>query len=535
MKNIIKSISEAFIEEAEASSQLLEDMAAMEKYVAESYGERIFIELLQNADDAGSKKMTLYDKDGHVFVANDGKPFDQNDIQSICRSGASSKKRGTAIGYRGVGFKSSSFLCEEIIIHSNNVGFTFSKKLCSERLRIKNVNKVPTIRIPLLIESLPVEIEREIEFLYKEGFTTIFVFRNAQMNFLKQEIDTVNDGYFLFLNNIEQLLMNISGVQKQFHVERTSGKISVNEMGMENTLWYVINNPSHSVQLAFRLNKDEQIIECDQRDAVFHCYLPTLESTGYPFKINCDFLTDPSRKHLTWDEQTQEALKDSAHLIFQTIKEAAKGENEKLLPVFSLLKQRNTFSKFSTCISDELENRIKNEEWIRLFNNHLINVLDCKKIPRFLENSEYLWLIENSSCKMNTPIICLKQDTGFTSFIDRFASKKYEIEDWIEILSESSFVQRADHSLLAKLYGNLLKMIRSKSLLSDITYSLNTCYIKSELNELYNWGIADNIKFSDVFLQEYCFLLKAKKHPISKVLIRVRVKAMNVIKFDLLV
>lgn len=37
----------------------MEDMAAMEKYMAESYGERIFIELLQNADDANSTKIKV--------------------------------------------------------------------------------------------------------------------------------------------------------------------------------------------------------------------------------------------------------------------------------------------------------------------------------------------------------------------------------------------------------------------------------------------------------------------------------------------
>ncbi|WP_260985207.1 hypothetical protein [Bacillus pumilus] len=32
--------------------QLFTDMAAMETYMTESYGERVFVEMLQNADDA---------------------------------------------------------------------------------------------------------------------------------------------------------------------------------------------------------------------------------------------------------------------------------------------------------------------------------------------------------------------------------------------------------------------------------------------------------------------------------------------------
>lgn len=59
LRSVIEKISNEFINEAVTSPKLLADMVAMEKYMAESYNGRVFIELLQNADDCGSKRYTL--------------------------------------------------------------------------------------------------------------------------------------------------------------------------------------------------------------------------------------------------------------------------------------------------------------------------------------------------------------------------------------------------------------------------------------------------------------------------------------------
>jgi hypothetical protein len=56
LNNIVAQISGEFLCEAKNSPRLLEDMAAMEKFMAESYDGRVFIELMQNADDAVLQK-----------------------------------------------------------------------------------------------------------------------------------------------------------------------------------------------------------------------------------------------------------------------------------------------------------------------------------------------------------------------------------------------------------------------------------------------------------------------------------------------
>lgn len=113
LQKTVEKISKDFISEAVASPNLLADMAAMEKYMAESYSGRVFVELLQNADDCKSTKIYVKEVAGNILFANNGRPFDENDVIAINRSGSSSKKRGETIGYRGVGFNSTTYLTDE--------------------------------------------------------------------------------------------------------------------------------------------------------------------------------------------------------------------------------------------------------------------------------------------------------------------------------------------------------------------------------------------------------------------------------------
>jgi len=106
MHEVLRNIRESFIKEALSSPMLLYDLANMEVYIAESYYNRSFIELLQNADDALSRRFYVSSMSNILIVANDGRTFNEQDFYSICRSGVSTKKRGgKTIGYRGIGFK----------------------------------------------------------------------------------------------------------------------------------------------------------------------------------------------------------------------------------------------------------------------------------------------------------------------------------------------------------------------------------------------------------------------------------------------
>ena len=93
MNMSINELRESLIKEAKSSPMLLSDLAGLEAYVSESYNSRSFIELLQNADDAGSTRFYVKRYGNYLFVANDGRPFNIMDLESLCRSASSNKAR----------------------------------------------------------------------------------------------------------------------------------------------------------------------------------------------------------------------------------------------------------------------------------------------------------------------------------------------------------------------------------------------------------------------------------------------------------
>ena len=162
MNNELSKLRETLIAEAKSSPMLLSDLAGLEAYVSESYNSRSFIELLQNADDAKATKFYVKRSGDYLFVANNGRPFNIKDLESLCRSASSNKVRGATIGYRGIGFKSVVSFAKEVHLISGDFEITFSKELSKQI--VPQANKVPLIRIPHeLDKSIRIELAGEIK------------------------------------------------------------------------------------------------------------------------------------------------------------------------------------------------------------------------------------------------------------------------------------------------------------------------------------------------------------------------------------
>lgn len=72
---MLEAIRQPLLAEALKSPALLSDLAGLEQIVAESYDARSFVELLQNADDAGASRFAIHRSGDFLLVANDGHHF----------------------------------------------------------------------------------------------------------------------------------------------------------------------------------------------------------------------------------------------------------------------------------------------------------------------------------------------------------------------------------------------------------------------------------------------------------------------------
>ncbi len=462
----IVEISERFLSEAKNSLSLVEDMAAMERYMAESYSGRIFIELIQNADDCQSTRINLSQIGDDLYFVNNGKAFCTEDILSISRSGSSMKKRGESIGYRGVGFKSTTALSSDIYIHSGGSTFSFSKNIAAQKLGL-NTNRVPTVRIPFLVSDVDAKTEKEIQKFLEQGYTTVFIFKNANIMKLEDEIKDFSSDLFIFLRYIQECFICIEGCSTQNYVMQRTEENEFSRFTIDEVSWKIMR--SKSAALAFK-EENGKIINCEEKEAVYHCFLPTLDRSPFDFKINADFSTDPSRKHLVNDEITEAAIDDLSSLICELVERILSGISKVDTQMLSLLRGQKNFSSTNQRVMNKLKKKIVDVK-IKVNDGTEIPIAQYKNLPEWLEPQEkeiirgFSKTIHGSSL----PIEIYKNNFQVEEFLADYSSMEYTNEELIQILEED-ILDKLPKETIAKLSVKIIK----KSSLNQRLYGKST-------------------------------------------------------------
>lgn len=405
--NVTRDLRIQFIREAIASPILFNDLANMEKYISESYQMRSIIELLQNADDAGSNKFKILLQGSTLYIANNGRDFNKDDLVSICRSGASTKQdRDQYIGYRGIGFKSVVNFSKTIHVLSHDLCFTFSKEQTVKLLQDKNmIGDVPLIRVPHVFEETD-RFQSTVDTLKIEGFSVIFIFENIQMDVITSEIKAFSPNLLLFLKNVDTVTIDIDNEPLHYQALRTVNKNILNVLLKEkstSTSWNVIKSDKHNSPeaIALPLNEQENLASTSDDDFLVYSFLPTKVKTGFKFLINGSFNTDPSRTQVIIDEQTMLAIKNLVQLINSHVKIAIEDPtkaNKDLIDLISNLavdpiaKFKSSLS-FSDVFKAELINGLRAMKvTINGFSVSLTSVYDK---PEWINEKDYSLICSN--------------------------------------------------------------------------------------------------------------------------------------------
>ena len=497
-KQSLQQISEEFLLEARNSPRLLKDMAAMESYLAESYGDRILIELLQNADDAKSDKAMLRVHDNYVIFANNGRPFTDEDLMAICRSGSSSKVRGKDIGYRGVGFKSSTSISNNILISSSDTIFTFSKKICATTLRVYE-SDVPTVRVPFAVESreLPGEVQASIATLHQQGFNTVFVFMDAKQSVIIEEIKGFDKSCLLFLRNISELRFE-NDETIVYSVIRTKDKngtrVDVNGIKSSDK-WLVVNYNTNS-SIAFKLDQNERVIACEPQEAVFHCYLPTLDPSPIRVKINAEFSTDPSRKHLSINENSKAILEDISTFMRSLVESCIAGT----IPYVEILRvftERVSYSAAASLLYDAFYEKLLADTRIALNSGEYISLSQYKLHEDFLSEQEKLFV--SNTCHHFYLESVQYNSLGIQAFLEHFGKQKFTVSDYSVLLCDHSFIKQCDPTIHAKVFSYVIKAARTQELIYGNKYALGQCLVLTETGIILASSLDTRSKLNSVF------------------------------------
>src|SRR5690606_31928902 len=87
--------------------------------------QHVISELLQNADDAGASSAWVEVRDKLFTFSHNGKDFTDEQFASLCRFGYSNKRSLHTIGFRGIGFKSTFSIGDEVQLFSPTLAVVF--------------------------------------------------------------------------------------------------------------------------------------------------------------------------------------------------------------------------------------------------------------------------------------------------------------------------------------------------------------------------------------------------------------------------
>ncbi|MGG7105015.1 DUF3883 domain-containing protein [Rhodococcus sp. 24CO] len=390
---ILETVRQELLVEATGSPQLLSDMAGLERYVAESYSTRTFIELLQNADDAGANRVVFKRGDNWVICANVGRPFDLADFRALCRSSSSSKSRGQGIGYRGIGFKSVVGVADRVHLISSQLRATFSRELTKSL--IGGSAPVPLIRIPhpLAIDSKSDQMAVAQQ-LIESGFSTVFIMEGLNQDQVDEEFARFDSDYLLFLNHVSSVsIQGSSEFQFQCRRQPINDELTILNISAPNGTgkWKV--ERLGEVSLAFSMN-GKRVVPLRASESIVHAYLPTLEQSGFGIRINGDFSTDPSRTRINLDSHTAIQIDLIAAAISDRVlaaMESSGSENSDIL----------------ACLSPNVDDTaLKFQK--RNFRSELLNNVSERLRPlRHIFSLAPVWFNENDSAKiLNYPEGC---------------------------------------------------------------------------------------------------------------------------------
>lgn len=336
---IISVIRSQFLDEAKSSPLLFTDLGRMESYISESYTGRSLIELLQNADDADATRFIVKSLAPCTYlIANDGREFTQDDMVALCRSGASTKVRGTGtIGFRGIGFKSVVNYAKQVHLRSDGIAATFSRELTSAL--VPGASKVPLIRIPH--DYAGQRYDKEIDALKSNGYRTFFVFE-AKDETLSDEAKTFDVGVLLFLRHLCHVEFDLACGTISHEIARAEESDEFDLAIIDHESSWLVTRPTMSddgCSLAFSY-KDGAIVDVPRRDAVFHSFMPTSNPTGIPVKVNGDFSTDPSRTKVVIDNATRNAASHCAIIACRLVEDVVAKRFDKYGVVRALAKMQ---------------------------------------------------------------------------------------------------------------------------------------------------------------------------------------------------
>jgi hypothetical protein len=250
----------------------------------------VISELLQNADDADATSASVSVGDGSFVFRHDGEDFKADHFASLCRFGFSNKRALHTIGFRGIGFKSTFSLGNEVRLTSPTLSVAFYRKRFTQPHWIKLNGDIPSdtaVSVAFEDEHREKEISKNLT-AWMESPASLLFFRSLRQLKLGSERvvwkpvspgPVANSEWMSLDGSVDRPVLLIRSELEEFPEE------CVSEIRQERML-------SDGEDGALPPCKVEIVLGLEGRLFVV---LPTGVRTNLPFGCNAPFIQDPAR------------------------------------------------------------------------------------------------------------------------------------------------------------------------------------------------------------------------------------------------
>lgn len=248
----------------------------------------VLSELLQNADDAGARHVCVLLNEHSFEFEHDGLDFDEEHLASLCRFGFSNKRKLYTIGFRGVGFKSTFSLGDNVEVLSPSLAVCFNKKRFTEPNWLDDAPTTDLTRISVGIQDpfRKAELEKNLQ-EWVNSPTSLLFFRSIcelTINGVTLRKEAIGEGPVEGSERIRLTGTEVHDVIVFRSSEEPFPDDAVAEVLHDRGI-PDLDLPPCQVELVVGLPAEQRL----------YVVLPTGVHISLPFSCNAAFLQEPSR------------------------------------------------------------------------------------------------------------------------------------------------------------------------------------------------------------------------------------------------
>lgn len=250
----------------------------------------VLSELLQNADDAGATAASVSIENHRFVFEHNGEDFTEAHFASLCRFGYSNKRALHTIGFRGIGFKSTFSLGDQVRLFTPTLSVAFERRRFTEPFWVDHSPQTQGLtRIEVDVENdrLVNDIQKNLTEWLKSPASLLFfkAIRSLQIGGQLVQWRSLGPGpapnseWMTLEGGSDEVFLHVQSEEEEFPEDALDEIRKERMLGIDDAGVF----PPSRVELVLGVKGRLYVV------------LPTGVETPLPYACNAPFIQDPAR------------------------------------------------------------------------------------------------------------------------------------------------------------------------------------------------------------------------------------------------